>query len=71
MPTPSRHVELAVYSDNTAIIATSCKPTLLINYPESYVDDIQWWLSEWKIAINISNSTAIIFLRTRQHFFQC
>jgi hypothetical protein len=70
MSTPSRHVELSLYSDDTAIIATSRKPTLLVSYPESYLDDIQGWLSEWKIAINISNSTAIIFTRTGQRFFQ-
>ena len=31
MPTPSRHVELALYADDTAIIATSRKPTLLVS----------------------------------------
>jgi hypothetical protein len=32
MPSPSQHVELALYADDTAIIATSCKPTLLVGY---------------------------------------
>ena len=35
MPTPSQHVELALYRDDTAIIATSRKPTLLVSYLES------------------------------------
>jgi hypothetical protein len=30
MPSPSHHVELALYTDDTAIIATSFKPTLLV-----------------------------------------
>ena len=34
MPSPSQHVELALYADDMAIIATSCKPTLLISYLE-------------------------------------
>jgi hypothetical protein len=32
MPSPSHHVELALYADDTAIIATSRKPTLLVSY---------------------------------------
>jgi len=61
MLSPSHHVELALYADDTAIIATSRKPTLNVSYLESYLNDLQRWLSEWKIAINVSKSTAIIF----------
>jgi hypothetical protein len=32
MPSPSHHVELALYVDDTAILAMSHKPTLLISY---------------------------------------
>jgi hypothetical protein len=39
MPSPSHHVELALYADDTAIIATSRKPTLLASYLESYLND--------------------------------
>ena len=35
VPPPSHHVELALYADDTDIIATSCKPTLLVCYLES------------------------------------
>jgi hypothetical protein len=35
MPETSHHVELALYADDTAIIATSHKPTLLVSYLES------------------------------------
>ena len=31
-PTPFHHVELAVYADDTAILVTSRKPTLLVSY---------------------------------------
>jgi hypothetical protein len=41
MPSPSRHVELALYTDNTDNRATSRKPTLLVSYLESYPNDIQ------------------------------
>jgi hypothetical protein len=35
MPSPSHHVELALYADDTPIIATSHKPTLLVIYLEA------------------------------------
>jgi hypothetical protein len=70
MPSPSHQVELAHYADNTAIVATSHKPTLLVSYLESYLNDLQRWLSKWKIAINVSKSTEIIFVRPGQHFIQ-
>jgi hypothetical protein len=70
MPSPSHHVELAIYADDTAIIATSRKPTLLVNYLESYLNDLQWWLREWRIAINVSKSSAIIFARAGRRFIQ-
>jgi hypothetical protein len=70
MPSLSHHVELALYADNMAIIATSRKPTLLVSYLESYLNDLQQWLSEWRIAINVSKSTAIIFARAGRRFTQ-
>jgi hypothetical protein len=61
MPTPSHHVELPLCADDTATIATSRKPTLLVSSLESYLKDLQRWLSEVRIAINVSKSTTIIF----------
>jgi hypothetical protein len=46
MPSPSHHVDLALYADDTAIIATFRKPMLLVSYQESYLNDLQRWLSE-------------------------
>jgi hypothetical protein len=70
MPSPSHHVELALYADKTAIIATSRKPMLPVIYLEAYLNDLQRWLTECKIAINVSKSTAIIFARAGRHFIQ-
>jgi len=36
-PPPLHHVELALYADDTAIITTFRKPTLLVSYLESYL----------------------------------
>ena len=70
MPSLLHHIELALHADDTAIIATSRKPTLLVSYLESYLSDLQQWLSEWKIAINVSKSTAIIFTHAERCFIQ-
>jgi len=70
MPSSSHHVELALYTDDTAIIATPRKPALLVSYLESYLNDLQQWLSEWRIAINVSNSAAIIFACAGRRFIQ-
>jgi hypothetical protein len=37
MPVPYHHVQLALYADVTAVIATSRKPALLVIYLESYL----------------------------------
>ena len=70
MPPPSHHVKLALYTEKTAIIAVSCMPTLLVSYLESYPNDVQQWLSEWRMAINISKSTVIIFAKAGWCFTQ-
>jgi hypothetical protein len=70
MPSPSHHDELALYADDTAIIATSRKPTLLVSYLESYLNNLERWLSEWRIVINVSKSSAIIFARAGRRFIQ-
>ena len=64
MPSPSCHIELALYADDTAVIATSRHPALLVKYLETYLNSLEWWLSEWRIAINVSKSSATLFAKT-------
>jgi hypothetical protein len=40
MPSPDHHVELALYADNTAVIATSHLSALLIKFLETYLKDL-------------------------------
>ena len=61
--------QATLYADDTLIIVTSRKPTLLVSYMESYLN-LQWWLREWRIAINVSKITAIIFVRDGRCFIQ-
>jgi hypothetical protein len=70
MPTSSHDIELALYADDTAIITMSRKPTLLVSYLESYLSDLQRWLSDWRIVINVSKSSAMIFARAGRRFIQ-
>ena len=70
MPPPSHHVELALYADDTTIIARSRKPTLLVSYLEPYLNELQRCLNEWRIAINVSKGTEIISARAELRFIQ-
>jgi hypothetical protein len=70
MPSPSHRFELALYADDTAIIATSCKPAMLVRYLDSYLNSLHPWLTEWRIAINVSKRTAIMFSRAERRFIQ-
>jgi len=53
MPTPSHHVELVLYVDDTAFIATSRYPALLLSHLEAYLSDLKRCLTEWRMAINV------------------
>jgi hypothetical protein len=64
MPSPSRHVELAQYADDTALVATSRSPSLLVGYLEAYLGRLERWLRDWRISIKVSNSTAVLFVKT-------
>jgi len=70
MYSPSHHIELDLYGDDTAVITMLHKPTLLVSYLDSYLNDLQRWLSEWRIAINVSKSTVIIFARAEWRLIQ-
>jgi hypothetical protein len=64
MPTPSRHIKLALYTDGMALITMSRSPLLLIRYLETYLNRLELWVWDWRIAINVSKSTAVLFAKT-------
>jgi hypothetical protein len=49
--------------DDTAIIAMSCQPALLVKYLETYLGDQEGWLRERRIAINVLKSSAMFFVK--------
>jgi hypothetical protein len=61
MPVSPHYIQLALYTDYMAIIATPHKPVLLISHLESHLSNIEWWLREWRIAINVLKSTMMLF----------
>jgi hypothetical protein len=64
IPTPSRHVELAQYADDTGLIAKSRDQSLLVGYLEAYLGGLELWLRSGRIAINVSKNTAVLFAKT-------
>jgi hypothetical protein len=44
MPSPFRHVKLALYADNTAVIATYRQTILHVKYLETYLSSLERWL---------------------------
>jgi hypothetical protein len=65
-PTPFRHVELAQYADDTALLATSLSSSLLVGYLEAYLGRLEHWQRDWRIAINVSKSSTVLFVRLRR-----
>ena len=66
IPTPCRHVELAQYADDTALVATSGSTKLLVKYLETYLIALERWLREWRVAINVDKSMALLFSPPRR-----
>jgi hypothetical protein len=64
IPTPFRHVELAQYADDTALVATSRRTSIVLGYLEAYLGRLERWLRDWRTAINVSKSTAVFFGKT-------
>ena len=58
IPMPSRHIELAQYIDDTALIATSKQPKVLLKY----LTELEKWLRNWRIAISVGKSAALLFM---------
>lgn len=57
--------ELAVYADDTAIIAKSRNPRLVHLNLQRAVDALEEWFSLWRIEINPDKSTGLLITRRR------
>ena len=63
MPSPFRHVELALYAEDTAVVTMSRQQALNVKYLETYLSELEQWLRKWRIAISVSKSTAMLFAK--------
>jgi hypothetical protein len=61
--TPSRHVDIVLYAADSALISTCRSPSLYVSYLETYLGRLENWLRDWRIAINVSKSTAVLFVK--------
>jgi hypothetical protein len=64
IPTPSRHVELAQIADDSTLVATSRSPLFLVGYLEAYLGRLEHWLWDYRIALNVSKSAVVLFIRS-------
>jgi len=67
MLSSSRQVDLALYTEDTSITAVSRQPALLVKYQETYLSDLERWLREWRFAMNVSQSNAMLFSKAGRH----
>jgi hypothetical protein len=58
-----RHVELAQYVDDTALVATYLSPSLLVGFWRPFSVNLS---NGFAIAINVSKSTAVFFEKTER-----
>ena len=53
---------LCEHADDTVLVATSKWPTILVIYLETYLGELEIWLRDWRIAINVSKSAVMLFM---------
>ena len=53
------HIELAQYTDDIALVAMSKQSALLVKYLETRLADLEIWLKDWRIAINVGKSAQL------------
>jgi hypothetical protein len=61
MSSTYRHVEVPLNADDTAVITTSRQPALLAKHLKTYLSDLERWMRERRIAINVSKRSAMLF----------
>jgi hypothetical protein len=65
MATPSHHVELSAYVDETAVMGMSHQPTLLVASWRD-LNSLEYRLRGWKVTLNISECVAVLSVKTER-----
>lgn len=61
----TKMTSLAVYADDTAILARSTQPQMVTRYLQEAMDRLEEWCSLWRISVNPEKSSAILMTRRR------
>ena len=51
------------HTSDTAVIAMSRQAALLVTYLKTYLNDLERWLREWRMAINVKKSSTMLFAK--------
>lgn len=60
LPT-SNYVKVSTFADDTAILATHQNPTIASRNLQEHLDEIEKWLTKWRIKVNERKSAHITF----------
>ena len=61
----SSHVMTATFADDQALLASSYFPRIAVRKLQSHTDALCDWYSRWRIRINATKSTAVLFAKRR------
>lgn len=62
----NKNTTLALYADDTAIMATSSKEAMAVTYTQRQLDEIVKFFHKWKLQLNADKTQAIIFTKRRK-----
>lgn len=58
-------MELALYADDSALYSSPDKTEIVIVKIQNHLDKIRIWAQKWKILLNLSKSTTVLFTLRR------
>jgi hypothetical protein len=59
----STNSRISKFADDTTLATTSRNPSHLVGYLQTYIGRLERWLRDWRVAINVSNSTALFLVK--------
>jgi hypothetical protein len=57
------HFLPAQYAEDTALVASSCSPSLVFSYLKACRGRLELWPRDWRTVINVWNSAAVLFVK--------
>lgn len=59
-------VDIALYADDTALVAQSLRGNLASRRLQLALDNLETWYELWRIKVNVSKSNAVLFTKRRK-----